>query len=85
MEMPGTIGLLYLIMAGVFGWVLQVSYATAIKLDSPGNALLFANSNIFLSLIGDRVVFGNPITIPKVVGSIFMISSLIAITRLRKN
>ena len=71
-------------MAGGLGWFFQLVYSASVKLDSPSNSQLFGNCNIFVALVGDHLLFGKPITAPKVMGSVLMISSLALLTQIKR-
>lgn len=77
------IGLVFLTIGGIFGWLLQVAYAKAIKLDNPSSVLLIANSNIILALFGDYYFFGSEITKFKFLGSVILLGALFCLTKVK--
>ena len=73
------------ILSGFFGWMLQVFFVMALKFESPSNVQLFGSFNVFLSLLGDYFVFGQPITGVTIAGSVILIGSLAILTHKKKH
>lgn len=80
-DIPLDSSLLWLLAACFVGYLVQNFMVSSIQLDSPANAMLVCNSNLFIALIGDWAIFGKEITVPKVLGSMIMLGSLVMLTR----
>ena len=72
--------LVFLILSGLSGWLLQLFFVMALRFESPSNVQLFGSVNVLVSLLGDYFVFGEPVSGVTIVGSLILIASLAIVT-----